>query len=483
MRLRFGAWAALALLPLFAFAQWDGAQPVPAELKAAFDLPNEAQAREWVTRLAIDFEGRGTGQSGHVRSAYWVAGKFAEFGLVPGGDEDSFMQRMPFLRTEVGPETTLSGGYLSLRHGEDLSLARYSQPVQAAYEAVLIAADATTNPTSLPDVRGKLVILDARTATRGFAQQVLALEPAALFTVSDQIVPRPARVRPKSTTETPTPNSGPIVGQISAAAFEQAATGWGGRTPGMFAASWTAETTVPIHLNLTVSSEEFAVPNVVGILPGSDPELSKEYVVVGAHLDHLGISGGQLFPGADDNASGTTSMMQTAMALASLPERPKRTVIFMAFGAEEIGLLGSSYFVNNPTIDLSNVVAMLNLDMLGREEETEQDRKEDNVKSIHLVGAQRTSAELHEAFLNANRHVGFEFEYDEERVFGRSDQAPFAAKGIPVAFLFGGFNPYYHQPTDTPDTLNYPKIVNAAKLNFLVVLDLANRPARIGATR
>ena len=176
-----------------------------------------------------------------------------------------------------------------------------------------------------------------------------------------------------------------------------------------------------------------------------------------------------MFPGADDNASGSTAILQIAKALHENPVRPKRSVLYLAFAAEEIGLVGSKYYCDHPLKPLDKCVCMLNIDMIGRNEETPEEKATENESSIHLVGTKVQSDELHEAVLEANKYVGFDFEYDEDRVNGRSDQASFAAKGIPVTFLFGGFNPYYHQPSDKLDGINYSKIANAARLDYICI--------------
>ena len=143
----------------------------------------------------------------------------------------------------------------------------------------------------------------------------------------------------------------------------------------------------------------------------------------------------------------------------------------MAFCAEERGLLGSKHYSANPIKPLKDMVCMLNIDMIGRNEETASEPASDNENTIHLVGSKDHSMQLHELIQTANKNVGFVFEYDEEdRVDGRSDHASFSEKGIPVAFLFGGFNPHYHKTSDTMDGINFAKIANAARLDYLTLM-------------
>jgi Zn-dependent M28 family amino/carboxypeptidase len=226
-------------------------------------------------------------------------------------------------------------------------------------------------------------------------------------------------------------------------------------------------TEVELKVELRVRKEPMAVPNVLAWMEGSDPALRDEYVVIGAHLDHLGVRGNEYFPGADDNGSGSTALLGIAKAIASNPTKPKRSILFMWFAAEEMGLIGSAHYVNNPLLPLEKMVCMLNVDMVGRNEEKQNEPASENVRSLHLVGSEKGDKSLHAMILDANKSVNFEFEFDEEGVFGRSDQINFFRKGTSVAFLFGGFHPDYHRTTDTPAKINYIKIASAAKLYFL----------------
>jgi hypothetical protein len=230
-----------------------------------------------------------------------------------------------------------------------------------------------------------------------------------------------------------------------------------------------------VTLRMKLREQPAGAPNVLGWLEGSDPELKHEYVVIGAHLDHLGVSGDQLFPGADDNGSGSIAILSIAKAMAANPIKPKRSVLFIWFTAEEVGLLGSRYYTENPMVPLENMTCMFNIDMVGRnEDQGAGDADADNEGHIHLVGSQRGETALHDLILTANQHLGFEFELDMESVWNRSDQVNFYNKGVPVAFMFGGFHPDYHQPSDKPAQINYLKIQSGARLFYLAVHAAAN---------
>jgi hypothetical protein len=226
-----------------------------------------------------------------------------------------------------------------------------------------------------------------------------------------------------------------------------------------------------VTVELKLTEEPLRTPNVVAWFEGSDPAVAQEYVTIGAHLDHLGRSRGDVYLGADDNASGTTAILQIAEAVSRNPEKPRRSVLFLAFAAEELGLFGSKYYCEQPLKPLDHLICMLNLDMVGRNEENDKETAQENEDTMHLVGSQKLATGLHETALEANRYVHFKFEYDEEeKVFHRSDHLSFHEKGIPVAAVFCGFGPRYHRTTDTLEGINYHKIVSAARWGYLTLM-------------
>lgn len=296
---------------------------------------------------------------------------------------------------------------------------------------------------------------------------MLRQRPAAVLVVVDEL--------PESTSQLQRPNGGSrsntISGSITAAVANQLLQAVDGQTEWLDVPEENSvaidETESEVGIELRVYEEPTAVPNVLAWYPGSDPEVSDEYLVIGAHLDHLGVRGDTIYPGADDNGSGSTAILSIARAIATNPVKPKRSILFMWFAAEEIGLVGSAHYVSNPTLPLEKMICMLNIDMVGRNEEKGDELASDNVQSLHLVGSQKGDQSLHETILEANKFVNLNFEFDEEGVFSRSDQINFFRKGTSVAFLFGGFHPDYHRPTDLPSKINYEKIAAAGKLYYL----------------
>jgi Peptidase family M28/PDZ domain len=217
--------------------------------------------------------------------------------------------------------------------------------------------------------------------------------------------------------------------------------------------------------------------NVLGFLQGSDPALSSQFVIIGAHYDHLGYGGAfaldtvhAIHYGADDNASGVTGLLEIAENMAKMP-RPKRSILFISFSGEEEGLFGSDYFVNNPLMPLTNVQAMVNMDMIGR--------MKDSTLIIEGIG---TSPVFRSLVDSLNTPTEFHLKYFQSGT-GPSDHAKFYSKNLPVLFLFTGIHEDYHKATDTKEKINAEGEVKVTKYVENILLDLANRQDKIPFTR
>jgi len=246
-------------------------------------------------------------------------------------------------------------------------------------------------------------------------------------------------------------------------------------------------------LRVDVQRSAFPTQNVVGLIEGGDLRLRRELVLVGAHYDHDGEHQGQIWPGADDNASGTAGLLELAEAFGNGGKVPARSILLCAFAGEEKGELGSQHYADHPVVPLDRVVAMLQMDMIGRNEEhgadgtllLERETAEQNANSINIIGS-LFSPDLKRTMETSNRQVGLnlKYRYDDtpENLLRRSDQWPFLQKGIPALFLHTGDHPDYHRPSDTADKINYPKMEKIVKLVYLAVESLANagtRPAYV----
>ena len=223
--------------------------------------------------------------------------------------------------------------------------------------------------------------------------------------------------------------------------------------------------------------------NILGFFEGTD--LKDEIVVVSAHYDHIGKKGDVIYNGADDNGSGTTTVLEIAEALAiskNMGQSPRRSVLCLLVTGEEKGLLGSYYYSENPVFDVDKTVADVNIDMVGRVDK----KYEDNPNYIYVIGSDRLSTDLHKINENANNtYAGLTLDYkyndekDPNRYYFRSDHYNFARLGIPSIFFFNGVHEDYHQPGDTVDKINFDKMQNVGRLIFHTIWDLANRNDRI----
>ena len=231
----------------------------------------------------------------------------------------------------------------------------------------------------------------------------------------------------------------------------------------------------------------YVARNVIARIEGSDPDLRDEAIIVGAHYDHDGEDNGRIWNGADDDASGTTALLELAEAFSG-GVRPRRSVLLSAWAGEEKGMLGSQRYVQNPAVELENTVAMFQLDMIGRNEEHGPDEAEgflrerasDNGNMINFIGS-AFSPDMRAVVEGANADVGLElrFRYDSgaQNLIRRSDHWSFLSARIPALFIFGGLHPDYHTPNDTADKINYEKLQKVVRLVYQVLLDIGNSRA------
>ena len=245
--------------------------------------------------------------------------------------------------------------------------------------------------------------------------------------------------------------------------------------------------TVPTKLDMQYTSITEAKPseNVAAIIKGS--EKPDEYIIISSHLDHVGVNeNGEVFNGADDDGSGTVSILEIAEAFKTAADKghgPKRSVIFLNVTGEEKGLLGSRYYTDyEPLVPLANTVANLNIDMVGRIDP----KREGERNYVYLIGSDKLSTDLHNISEEVNKeftNIELDYTYNDEndpnRFYYRSDHYNFAKNNIPIIFYFNGTHDDYHRISDTPDKINYDLLQNRARLVFHTAWELANREARI----
>ena len=250
--------------------------------------------------------------------------------------------------------------------------------------------------------------------------------------------------------------------------------------------SGSLSSTATLHVDF--DRDGYVARNVIARIEGSDPDLEDEAIVVGAHYDHDGEDNGRIWNGADDDASGTTALLELAEAFSG-GVRPGRSVLLSAWAGEEKGMLGSRRYVQDPVVPLENTVAMFQLDMIGRNEEHGPDEAEgflrerasENGNMINLLGS-AFSPDMRAAVEAANADVGlelrFRYDYGAQNLIRRSDHWSFLSARIPALFIFGGLHPDYHTPNDTAEKINYEKLEKVVRLVYQTLLDVGNRTAR-----
>lgn len=495
-------------------------KPLPADRAAGAATVGVADCQKWLGTLASkEFEGRGTGQPGYEKAANYVADHFKALGLEARGENGSYFQTVPWQMTAVVAAKTS----IEFRRGETVL---HTIPAERLLGTATANADATgevvlLRPKLVPtkpaegsegnrrrggmevegladlDLKGKVVLVSMPPAGEG---QQAAM---ARFSVTRALQGKECAAVLYADTA---PVQGGLRGRggMGRGGGNRAASG-AARSPldatfggDDFAAVLKAvqrdvaavaelpvmtATDLTAHVRVAVEEKQAPAMNVFAVLPGSDPKRKDEYVVIGSHLDHLGKAGDVIRPGADDDGSGTTGVLAVAQMFAKNPTKPARSVLFVCFSGEESGLVGSAYFADHCPIPLSSIVAELQMDMIGRDEEenSEGDKgelAENNRNSLHLIGTKKLAPALHELCMAKNQTAAFDLEWDQEGMFGRSDHANFARYGVPIAFFFTGLHKDYHQPTDTPDKINYPKLLRVATYVYDIGFELGTSSAR-----
>ena len=481
--------AGLAASPL---AAQDGVSPAA---RAAMASITEADVARRVGIIAHDsMGGRNTPSRGLDLTAAWIASEFRRFGLKPGGDSGSFLQRYPLSRRVLDGEAsslvvTVNGTPTTLSFRRDVYFSygpRTGKPIIAP--VVLLGGTISPEAITAANVAGKIVLVATSTANQQRTNRALApllqKNPAAVLTVAATDSALFARrllsqFREQVGMENATPGGAPILDVheralaplLASARVDLAAT----RAAGELVLRELPGVGVTLTVGEQVSGRTFA-PNVVGILEGSDPVLKKEYVVFSAHMDHVGtgapVNGDSIFNGADDDASGTVGIVELAEAYTRSGARPKRSLIFLTVSGEEKGLWGSEWFAERPPVPMTQVVANLNMDMIGR-----------NWKdTIVVIGKEHSDLGRTLNTVNAaHPELGMsaiDDQWPDQQFYFRSDHYNFARKGVPILFFFNGTHADYHRPSDSVDKIDAEKEARILKLVFLIGQSVGNAAER-----
>jgi len=514
--------------------------PIPRDLAPGYETIHEDTLRDDLTFLASDaLQGRMSLQPGDDVAIQWIASEFAKAGLQPAAN-GSYLQPVPLI--EYRPDRAQNSVSLG-RGGKETQwkfpevLGSYRQDTDLT-AGVVFAGFGITAPElgyddyTRIDASGKIVLIfdhepqetDANSIfngtgnTRFATTRVKVLNAQAHGAAGVLIVAEPNRKHPSNQERiariggsagraTPLPAQAladdelhiPAAIVSDAAAKEILATA--GATPSDLQAAIDhdlkpqsralPDTQATIHFRNTSVTTGTSY-NVVGLLEGRDPKLTSETILISAHHDHDGMSGSEIWHGADDNGSGSVGVVALAHAFAANARSktgvaPKRSILFVVFAAEERGLLGAFYLAAHPLRPLGTTRAMINFDMIGRNETPSDQTKglleipADTTNRLNLIGALH-SPDYNRAVVEQNKHVGLVLDdrFDHEsalNVFFRSDQFPFVLKDIPAFWWFTGFHPDYHHTTDTAEKINYPKMAKILRLAYLTGYQFAGAAA------
>ena len=443
---------------------------------------------------SADFEGRETATEGQRKAAAYIENHFRSLGLLPGGGGGNYQLYYPvyqdsledaMLSVNDQPFTLKKDFFVNVSNNYTAELLS-SEVVFAGYGI----SDSTRDDYKDLDVRGKIVLVlgtwpagmtpggrnapiaKQEAAQRHGAAAVLILQ----LTVPRNLLDTKGRMTLNPYKKTIYPDTWYINEKIAQAIMgdDYAAAAQSGKA---LPKAYTAN----IHLGFRKSSLKLQSSDVLGFLEGTD--LKDQVLVLSAHYDHLGKRDTVIWYGADDDGSGTVSILELAQAFAKAKaagKGPRRSILFLANSGEEKGLLGSEYFSDHPTYPLDHMTADLNIDMIGR---IDPNRKHgDSMNYVYVVGSDKLSSELKPISEGNNKKYSkLELDYkfddpnDPDRIYYRSDHFNFARKGVPIIFYFDGINNDYHRPTDTPDKINYDLLEKRARLVFYTAWEMANR--------
>lgn len=482
----FNALLAAALLLAVSF---------PAPLRA--DLTQKDLMRDLGYLASDKLEGRATGEPGQWLAAQYIANRFAEAGLQPMTGDGYYQDFEVQSGRQLGPGSKLDlcgGTFSDAKQAVPAAFSpggQVSGPIVFAGYGLMLPERGRNDYAGL-DVAGKIVLVlsgypgpdKAGSELERFSgardKAVFATRAGAAGIVYVRCPSDSPDDEPYGFDETfnRSPAKTPFYALSRAAALSVLPDGYKAvldEEPGA-ADAHLGETLGNARLSVDIREKVGKTANVVGLLVGSDPKLRWEYVVVGAHYDHLGkgrfgsmdqqLAGQAVHNGADDNASGTVGVVELADALAAVNPRPKRSVLFICFSGEELGLLGSSYYVSHPLVRLDNTVAMLNMDMIGR-------LRND---SLMVFGTESS-----DAFVPLLKEFGPEHDLNVQfsgNAPGGSDHAPFLRAKVPALFLFTGLHSEYHTSRDDWQLINSGGELKVLGLALDVVKSLADSAER-----
>jgi hypothetical protein len=460
----------------------------------SIDRIRQSDLKDDLFTLAGDaMRGREGGTLDELTASMWIAERARQAGLQPAGDNGTFFQFFPLERFRVSASSVVTLGGKALRMGRDVVpdstvLANVDAPVvlaeadgvanaAAAGKALVVRYAPPPTPAPLPSQSSPNQASGLRTWLRGIQRAVAAQSPAAILAiVPDEFQDQWARTAytfprgtyaldPDGTAEPRTPTRGVPLLYVKESAL-------GGPL------------TADARLTASIFTDSFQFPsvNIIGKVPGRDPKLAGEYVLYSSHQDHDGVrypvNGDDIWNGADDNASTSVALLAIARAVSAAPGR--RSSVFIWHGSEERGLMGSRWYVKHPTVPLASIAAVLNGDMIGRNDP-------DTAALLGAVPPHRNSPELVTMALEANASVTkftIDSSWDDpqhrEGWYYRSDHLAYARVGVPAIFFTTLLHPDYHTPNDNPDRIDLAKLTRMTRWMYATgraVSESDKRPA------
>lgn len=541
-------------LSLSSLPRQDALKTVPERMKAGFEsirAPDSASYLAFIS--AVELEGRDTPSKGQAVARRYIESLYRTWGIIPLGDPAdrgrSYEQGIPMVIKKYGPGTSLelvsapttqryeAERDFSFVMGADFAGTIDGPVVFAGYG--VSAPDLGYDDFAGVDVRNKIVLVAAgkpggkrpdspfssrenwarfegrRTPAENCARLLAGKGAAALVVADDSLdrlasphgYKRSARIMsssnrvfcPALSVVDPMVPTFWVSMRIAEAAFRAAPKSFAETVQKIDRELKPASFELPsLRVRITLEMEQTisACGNLLGMIEGSDPELRKEFVVIGAHLDHVGMNKeGYVFSGADDDGSGSVGVLQIAKALAENPKKPKRSILFAHWTGEEKGLVGSRYFLKFPPVPLKDIAAYINLDMISHDSSIQDIREEAELfrwTQEEIDGIQGNPRRLLQAYvslpspdftaliLNTNSSfIGLDIiPFPSFPMLGNSDHYFFALKKIPSVFFFTGSNETTHSPLDTVERINAEKMAQVVRLAYIVAFATADETAR-----
>jgi hypothetical protein len=500
-----------------------------AKQAAALITPTDIRAH--LSFLASgDLAGRNsTSLEDRIATSY-IAAEFLRLGLKPVGDNETYFQGMRIMTGDIDPErTTLTAKIAGVDHkyafNQDFHWVRQSLRPASVCGAIVFAGYGISAPEygyddfTGVDVRGKVVMIlnrepQANSPDSKFMgtldtyhafnwhklEEIRKKGAAGILLIQDGGRRDFKPTQASSQRFSGGPNFAlagemwdiptftiqrTVADQLLAPSGRTADALQSAIDAGLHPASFDVPTSNACLTKAFLNLQEHEGRNVAGLLEGSDPKLKAETVIVTAHHDHMGTANGHIYYGADDDASGVVGVMEVAKALTQGNVRPKRSVLFLVYDAEERIFLGSYYYVTHPLVPLDQTVANLNLDMIGRDENDANwpVPPDGNANMVNVLGT-RYNPGLSKVIDAQNDSIGLKLDYkmdvvDPDALWSRSDHFWFATLHIPQVEFQTGLHPDYHTDNDTWQRINYPKLTKIIRLVLLSVADIANSSQKI----